>query len=48
VRTPLEKVAVPPALTTAEMVLALAGVATAAPNAAIARNNLTFLFFIFI
>ncbi len=48
VRTPLEKVAVPPELTTAEMVLALAGVAMAAPNAAIARNNLTFLLLIFI
>ena len=45
VRTPLVKVAVPPVLTTTEMVLAVAGVERAAPNAAIVRNSLTFLIF---
>ena len=48
VRTPLVKVALPPVLTTAEMVLALAGVAKAAARAAIARNNFTFFLLIFI
>ncbi len=48
VRTPLVKVALPPVLTTAEIVLALAGVAKAAAKAAIASNNFTILLLIFI